>query len=68
MAQEKKSLRSHPNHRERGPAKNYYTYQDVADILGVRVESVRRWNSQGVLDIKDFESVVKFIAKKLYDG
>ncbi len=58
-------LREHVNHKERGPIRHYYTYQDVADVLGVRVESVRRYHCQGKIDINNFSSVVQFVAAQL---
>lgn len=53
-------LRDHPNHKERGPAKFYFTYEDIAAATGLSVATVRKKKSHGELDPKDFLSVLRF--------
>lgn len=57
--------RSHPNHKERGPAKWYYTYEDIADLTGLKLASVYNARSRGEFDPDDFDSVIRFIAPRL---
>lgn len=48
----------------RQPTKFYFTYQDIADIVGLDVETVRKYSRDGAFDPNDLKSVVKFIESR----
>jgi hypothetical protein len=61
--------RLNPGHRERGPARFTFTYQDIADLTGMTVAAVRNAASAtkrvpAELNPRDLASVVRFIVAR----
>lgn len=61
--------RVNPRHRERGPARFTFTYQDIADLTGMTVAAVRNAASatkRGAAELnpRDLASVVRFVVAR----
>ena len=54
------SPRDHPNYRERGYKKFNYTYEDLASLFGIKIQSVRNLVSEGKFNPSDLESVFNY--------
>jgi hypothetical protein len=53
------------NHRERGPRKHVYTAEQVAKIAGLTVGTLLAYQAADKLDLRDFESTVRFLADRI---
>jgi hypothetical protein len=51
-------------HRERGPAKHFYTAADVAALAGLSVKTLRNYRADGKVDLDSLESVVAFVVER----
>ncbi len=51
-------------HRERGPKKHFYTFTDIATIIGASEASVRQSAKRGRFDVDDLRSVIEFVIKR----
>lgn len=53
----------YPKHKRsgRGYSKFYYTFKDMANITGLKVETVREYGQKGKFNPRDLLSVSKFL-------
>lgn len=49
------------NYKERGAKKFYYTYQDIAEVLGISISRVQHLKSEGKIDPASLMSVVEYL-------
>jgi hypothetical protein len=58
--------RQNPGHRERGPKRFSFTYEDIAQAAGIAVGSVKNAAAgrHATLDPNRLESVVEFINRR----
>lgn len=54
-----------PKHKERGPARHSFTYNDLAELLGCKVGTLYNARHRRELDPMDIESVVNYVAPRL---
>jgi len=59
-----KNPRKDPRHKERSYTKYYYTYVDIAEVLGVSVDRVRHLKSEGKLEPASLKSIINYICHK----
>ncbi len=52
-------IRDQPGFKERGPKKFYYTYQDIATLLRVKINTVQHLVSSKKLDPHSLESIIQ---------
>lgn len=50
-------------HKERGPKRFCYTYQDLAVLFDMKPEAVRQAASRGRFDPSSLQSIVSFCAR-----
>lgn len=48
-------------HRERGPKTYKYTVDEVAQLSGLTVATLRAYQARGRLDLRSLESVARFL-------
>ena len=48
-------------HKERGCKKFFYTYQDIADLLGISISRVQHLKSEGKLNPASLKSIMGYI-------
>ena len=52
-------------HNERGPAKYVFTYNELAELVGMKVRSVHNAKGRGEFDPQDIGSVIRWAALRL---
>jgi hypothetical protein len=55
--------RNKRGHKERGPARYSFTYQDLAEAVGLKARSVRNAKVRGEFDWTDLVSVARYIGR-----
>ena len=56
--------RNHPNYKPRGLKRFYYTYEDIASALSLKVNTVQHLSSTGKLDPLDLKSIIENYLKR----
>lgn len=51
-------------HKERGPKRFTYTYEDLARLSGVTIDALRKRISRGAFDPNSFESVIQYLVSR----
>lgn len=64
MAEFKGNPREDPRHRERGPKKFHFTYEDIGRAAGVSLGTARTYASTGRYDPRDLRSVAEFVLRR----
>lgn len=54
-----------PRNIGKKPKKFQYTYQIIADIVGLHIETIRKFSREGVFNPEDLKSVIKFINERV---
>jgi hypothetical protein len=58
-------MENYQRNQGKKPKKFHYTYQDIADEVGLAQRTIRKYAQQGLFNPNDLLSVVEFISVRL---